>query len=67
MLNEVVSELPLSETQTCNELVRLESCPLERCIILVMYEYGGMAHDDLMMRKASTVHFVHDILGDGHS
>lgn len=28
--------------------------------------YGGMTHDDLMMRKARSVCFVQDILSDGH-
>jgi len=61
---EANSELPLIEAQTCEEIVRWESCPLERRIIVVMC--GGMTLDDLMTRKASYAHFAEDILGDEH-
>ena len=52
------------ETHTCLKPVRCESCPLERCVIVMIYEV--MTRDGLMTRNGRYVHFNDNILDDGH-
>ena len=52
------------ETRTCLKPVRCESCPLERCVIVMIYEV--VTRDGLMTRKGRYVHFDDNILNDGH-
>ena len=53
---KLVVESSETVTHTCEQLVRWQSCPLERCIFVVIYEV--MTSDGLMIRKGRYVHFA---------